>query len=308
MTENTLPFIIGVFITILLFEYCFWVFRKKWKVRKKIIVAVCGTFVLTIFLSLVFSKIQITFFQNLPENLQNRFIVISLMVHLVTSFIVILSTETIASVIRNQLVLLENQKLAAENIKNRYQVLKNQLNPHFLFNSLNTLIGIIELDNDKAKEYVEQFSLVFRYSIQNKEITTLDEEVAFTEAFCNLMRIRYGQSLIIECRINSRYRSRLIMPLSLQTLVENAIKHNTVSNRYPLTITIETTDNGTIRVSNKIQPKSEDTSGEGIGLENMNERYKLMYQQEITISATDGIFCVEIPLIPPKEGRSAAIK
>jgi LytS/YehU family sensor histidine kinase len=193
--------------------------------------------------------------------------------------------------------IVEIQKLSVENMRSRYETLKSKINPHFLFNSLNTLNGLIGIDNDKAKEYVFQLSSVFRYSVQNKEVTTLGDELVFTEAFCHLVKIRYGESLVIESRIDDKYRSCTIMPLSLQTLVENAIKHNTISNRYPLTITIETTDNGTIRVSNKIQPKSEDTSGEGIGLANLSERYKMLYQKEVTISNANGIFSVEIPLI-----------
>ena len=192
--------------------------------------------------------------------------------------------------------IVENQKLLLENMNARYETLKSQINPHFLFNSLNTLNGLIGVDNFRAKEFVHQLSFVFRYSIQNREITTLDDELLCIEAFCNLMKIRY-ESLSIEYRIDERYRPRLIIPLSLQMLVENAVKHNTISKRYPLTIIIETTDNSMVRVWNKIQPKNEDSSGEGIGLANMTERYKMLYQKEVIISNSNGIFSVEIPLI-----------
>ena len=179
----------------------------------------------------------------------------------------------------------------------RYETLKSQINLHFLFNSLNTLNGLIDVDSARAKEFVHQLSFVFRYSIQNKETATLDDELVCIEAFCNMVKIRYKESLTIEYRIDDRYRSHRIMPLSLQMLVENAIKHNTISNRYPLTINIETTDNHTVRVWNKIQHKNEDTPGEGIGLANMTERYRMLYQKNIAISAQDKIFSVEIPLI-----------
>jgi sensor histidine kinase YesM len=288
-------FLVGVFITYLLFEYCFWIFRKKWGTRKKVFIAFCGTIGLAIILSPVFSKIMLHF-QTVPDYLNNRFLVINLIKDLITSFIVYLTTLFVSTTIRNQQISLENQKLVAENMRNRYEALKNQLNPHFLFNTLNTLDGLIGFDDKKAHIYLQNLSSSFRYTIQNKEITTLNEELNFVETYTYLMKIRYGDNLSIQNDIDEKYNNFYIMPISLQLLIENAIKHNVINDKYPLTIFIETTENDTIKVSNTIQPKINAETGEGVGLANLTERYNLLFDKEVTITQ-NGVFSVEIPLI-----------
>ncbi|MDR1781129.1 MAG: histidine kinase [Tannerella sp.] len=198
---------------------------------------------------------------------------------------------------KQQKTALRNEMLQAENMKTRFMALKNQVDPHFLFNSLNTLNSLIATDRDKAAEYVLQLSSVFRYTLQSKEVNTLEEELNFTRNYCNLMQIRYGESLNFKYLTDEKYFACQVVPLSLQTLVENAIKHNVVSLRRPLTITIATTEHATVVISNPIQLKNERESGEGIGLSNLVERYRLMWKREISIRKTGGIFEVEIPLI-----------
>ena len=178
-----------------------------------------------------------------------------------------------------------------------YEALKNQVNPHFLFNSLNTLNSLIKIDADKAQNYVQQLSSVFRYTLQNQEIITLKEEMDFTQSYCQLMQIRYGENLKFVQQIDEKYYSYKIMPLSLQILVENAIKHNVVSNKHPLTIIIKTTVDDNIIVSNPIQPKIKPEQGNGIGLVNLSERYRLMWKKEISIDKKNDMFEVTIPLI-----------
>jgi sensor histidine kinase YesM len=192
--------------------------------------------------------------------------------------------------------LVENQRLIAENIRNRHEALKNQLNPHFLFNSLNTLDGLIGFDDEKAHNYLQHLSSSFRYTMQNKEITTLNDELQFVESFAYLMKIRYGDNLNIQYSIDEKYRRYNILPVSVQLLIENAIKHNVVNDRHPLTIRIETTEKDTVRVSNAIQPKLDAEAGEGIGLANLAERYRLLFGMEVTITK-NGVFAVEIPLM-----------
>jgi len=131
--------------------------------------------------------------------------------------------------------------------------------------------------------------------LQNKEIITLREEIKYTKAYCHLMQIRYGNNLNFEFNIDEKYYDYYIIPLSLQTLVENAIKHNVVSNKQPLTVKIEEY-NGSIKVSNPIQIKKEQEAGEGIGLVNLAERYRLMWKKDIITSRTDDSFEVIVPL------------
>ncbi|MDR1417513.1 MAG: histidine kinase [Prevotellaceae bacterium] len=211
--------------------------------------------------------------------------------------VVMLSSQLIYFSNKQQQMALENERLQAEYMNTRFLALKNQVDPHFLFNSLNTLHSLIKTDNDKAQEYVQQLSRVFRYTLQNKKIITLEEELKFTKAYCHLMQIRYGENLQFIQRINEKYYPYSMVPLSLQTLVENAVKHNVVSNRQPLSITFSTSEKETITVSNPVQAKKEPEGGESIGLSNLAERYRLLWSKEIAIRNINGLFEVEIPLI-----------
>jgi LytS/YehU family sensor histidine kinase len=212
------------------------------------------------------------------------------------ALVVILSSQLIYITQKQQKTSLENEALHTEYMRSRYEALKNQVDPHFLFNSLNTLNSLIKVNADKAQEYVQQLSYVFRYTLQNAEVITLREELQFTKAYCHLMKIRYGNNLRFEYNVDDKLSDYLIIPLSLQTLVENAIKHNVVSNKQPLTVKIEG-DDESIKVSNPIQLKKEAESGEKIGLVNLAERYKLMWKKEITASKTDDTFEVTVPLM-----------
>ncbi len=266
--------------------------------RIKLTVIILSTFLATVILSYIFSLIQMSFNDFGPH--PSHFIRGSLLRDSFIAVIVLFSSQLIYISNKQQQTALENETLLSENMRTRYEALKNQVDPHFLFNSLNTLNSLIKIDTDKAQEYVQQLSFVFRYTLQNKEITNLREELNFTQSYCHLMQIRYGESLQFNIQIDEEYNDYSIMPLSLQTLVENAIKHNVVSNKQPLLITIcinNTKDS--VVVSNSIQPKKDSEKGEGIGLLNLAERYRLMTQKEINIESSNGIFSVEVPLIKP---------
>ena len=193
---------------------------------------------------------------------------------------------------------LKNKELVSENTKSRYEALKSQIDPHFLFNTFSALSSIIEVDPTTAQAYVQELSSVFRYTLQNKEIVTLEDELKFTKNYCNLMRIRYGEHLTFDFRIEDRYLGYYLVPLSVQSLVENAIKHNVISIKNPLPITIETSDDS-LTVSNPLKKKAVPESGEGIGLANLAERYRLKWNREIMVQSKDNIFRVTIPLITP---------
>ena len=279
----------------LLYIFIFKIIQLSCNKLRKFLYAILGSVVITVVLSVAFSAGEI---QLLPEGIfsTNLQITMNLVKDLIVLIIVLLSTSQLYSINQRQLTLFENERLIADNIRIRYEVLKNQVNPHFLFNSLNTLDGLIGNDDEKAHEYVQNLSQVFRYAIGNKEITHLSDELDFTKSYALLMKIRYGDNLQIQYNIDEKYRNYFIVPVSLQLLVENAIKHNVISSRHPLQITIETTLHDTIRVLNAIQPKSGVEHGEGIGLANLTERYEILFQKEVIITKTD-VFCVEIPLI-----------
>lgn len=216
------------------------------------------------------------------------------------SLIIILSSYLFNMSHRRQQIALEYESLKNENLQTRYEALKNQVDPHFLFNSLNTLNAIILTDPKKAQEYVQQLSAVFRYTLQNREVIILEGEIRFSKAYCALMELRYGGSLEIVFDIDDRFSKYLITPISIQTLIENAIKHNIADKKQPLVVSIRTDDEGSrVTVSNPVRPRKNREESEGVGLVNLSERNRIMWNKDIEISNTDGIFSVSIPLIKP---------
>lgn len=199
---------------------------------------------------------------------------------------------------RQQLVLIENEQLQAENIRNQYEVLKNQLNPHMLFNSLNTLRSLVRENQDKAQDYIQELSRVLRYTLQSNESqsVSLREEMEFASAYIFLLKMRFENNLQFDIQIDKSFEDYRLPPMAVQVLIENAVKHNEISDRKPLTIHIVTNNEGYLSVSNDIQPKRTAASGTGIGLVNLAKRYRLLFKQDIQITE-DKEFSVCIPLI-----------
>ena len=198
---------------------------------------------------------------------------------------------------REKMADVENETLRAENMASRYEALKNQLDPHFLFNSLNTLRSLIEDDADKAENFIQQLSVVLRSTLQNKEVVTLAEELDGVRSYCRMMKIRYGDNLIFDHGIDhDTYDDYYVLPLSIQGLIENAIKHNVISSKQPLTVCIHTDDNNHLIISNKIQQKIGEEVGTGIGLANLAERYRIKWNENVEIFDDGKIFSVTLPL------------
>lgn len=230
--------------------------------------------------------------------------------HPVRDFIISLivtGTCYISYLIRErQEVLLQNGKLVTENIQNQYQALKNQLNPHMLFNSLNTLQSLVRESPEKAQNYIRELSRVLRYTLQENDshTVTLREEMNFVDAYIFLMKMRYEDNLQFLIEVDAALMDYSLPPLSIQTLVENAIKHNEISNRHPLTIEIHTAVTDTEKeaalcIDNNLQPRRTASSGTGIGLANLSKRYELLFDKEIQITEASGKFSVCIPLMKP---------
>ena len=284
-----ISFIGSVTMLFLQLKFSFWLAQKNIEVHKRYILIFFGLISITVPLSFLSSFIFEHILSN-PYALMHKMEYKKLMQDLIFAFIVYIITITIASMVKGQ-------KLTTENLRHKYEALKNQLDPHFLFNSLNTLDGLIGYDDEKAHDYLQNLSLTFRYTIQHKEISELDDELKLIEAYAYLMRIRYGDNLQLKYDIEQRYRSYLILPISLQLLVENAIKHNAINDKHPLTISIETTENDTIKVINNKTPRFDKDLNCGIGLTNLAERFMLVFNKEIIIEDSDNFFSVELPLI-----------
>lgn len=221
----------------------------------------------------------------------------------IMSCIVTGSCYIIYLIFKQQRIVVENQQLRTESILNQYEALKSQLNPHMLFNSLNTLQSLIREAPPKALNYTQELSRVLRYTLQSNESqnVTLAEEMKFAQAYIFLMKMRYEENLGFEIAVEERFSNYLLPPMSVQVLIENAVKHNEISNRRPLVISIATDQDDTLVVCNAIQAKLTGSAGTGIGLDNLAKRYRLLLHKEIHISADGDRFCVRLPLSKPNE-------
>lgn len=220
----------------------------------------------------------------------------SLVRDLTMSAVVLIVVQLLRSQYYQKTIAVENEALRSENLLTRFEALKSQLDPHFLFNSLNTLQSLITLDTEKAENYLQQLSSVLRYTLQNKEVISLEEELKCVYSYCEMMQIRYGENLKFEFNIDAKYNNSSVLPLSLQSLIENSVKHNVISSKQPLVVTVATGDNS-ISVSNPIQAKATPEESNGIGLANLTERYRLKWNKTVEITDNGSTFCVKLPLV-----------
>ncbi len=205
--------------------------------------------------------------------------------------------ETIFLIRERQSDLLNFEQLERAKVESELEALKSQIDPHFMFNSLNTLSYLIEHDQGKALQFNESLSDVYRYILlnKNKELVSLREEIEFANNYFLLMRIRFGLGVVLEVDQEMDVEGKLLAPISLQLLLENAVKHNEFSERHPLRISLHI-HNGVIEVSNNLQPKEVKNSSK-IGLRNLKERYRLALGKELSIEHTKDCFKVYLPYL-----------
>lgn len=206
--------------------------------------------------------------------------------------------EAVAFYERWKRAVVEAEELKRENLQSQLDSLKAQVNPHFLFNSLNSLSSLIGEDSVKAEKFLDELSKVYRYLLRNNEddLTSLFHEMQFIQSYYHLLKTRYGDSLLLDTYIETKYLDYQIPPLTLQMLVENAVKHNMMMKEMPLKIEIRT-KNDKLFVSNNLQRKVRKVSSNRIGLGNIAKKYKLLKQEEIMVNEDNGVFEVVIPLI-----------
>ena len=199
---------------------------------------------------------------------------------------------------QRQKMVVENERLKTENLSTRYNMLMGQINPHFFFNSLNSLSMLVrEKDNDRALEYIDQLSYTFRYIIQNGQssVTTLREEIAFAEAYAYLFKIRYEDKLFFEFDIKPEYMDWTLPALSLQPLIGNAVKHNIITSKNPLRVIIRVVD-GVLEVENEKHAKLDVEPSTGIGLQNLRSRWQIVANRDIEVIDHEDRFMVRLPL------------
>lgn len=196
-------------------------------------------------------------------------------------------------------------KVQKENLQSQFEVLKSQINPHFMFNSLNVLSGLINVDVAKAQLFIDEFSQIYRYVLETIEqpVVTLNKELEFMRSYLFLQQIRYGKSLTYSVHIAGEQLQLLVPPLSLQVLLENAIKHNIVNESKPLKIEIYSKGNY-LFVKNPVQPKISGTST-GLGLKNLVKRYALISKFEPKFQVENNNYVAKIPLIKIEQDEGA---
>lgn len=217
----------------------------------------------------------------------------------------LLSSVMVAVMIRLILLMREskNKDLINEQLRTAYlqaqlKLLREQLNPHFLFNTLSSLSAIVREDPNLAQSYILHLSKVFRYTLMHSgnDMVTVDKELLHLESYVQLVKMRLENTFQIHIDIKKNTLDKKILHLSLQPLVENAIKHNMATDSHPLTVTI-VEENGKMIVRNNLQPITSEAESTGLGLTNLNERYLLKTQHEIEIHQTAEYFMVKLPLL-----------
>ncbi|MBE9586856.1 histidine kinase [Mucilaginibacter sp. JRF] len=192
---------------------------------------------------------------------------------------------------------LENEQFKQAHLRAQLLSLQQQISPHFLFNSLSTLKTIAT--DDDTKNFVIQLSHVYRYllNFNERQVSRLSEELAFIRSYLYILHQRFDTALQVSINVPERLMNCVIPPLSLQLLVENAIKHNAISPDQPLLLNVSINQNDEIVVENNYQPKKIPAESTGLGLQNINDRFRLMFNREIRIDHTSEKFTVTLPLI-----------
>ncbi len=193
---------------------------------------------------------------------------------------------------------IKEQKVIAGTASAKFDALKNQLDPHFLFNSLNVLTSLIEENPKNAQKFTTSLSKVYRYVLEqkNKELVTVDEELEFAKTYMSLLKMRFEDSIVFEIPEKASNPESKVVPLSLQLLLENAVKHNMVTTNKPLHIKIYERE-GNLVVENNLQPKQIVKKSSGVGLENIKQRYHLLSTKRVNINQQANSFAVAIPML-----------
>lgn len=267
--------------------------KKRWKIIAIYLVVTLALLMLNYGL-LVSAKLLLGAMH--PFTFPNGGVRILILVWLVE--LVILGLLVVNNFIHDMLKLQQHTAdLQEENNLARYTALQNQLNPHFLFNSLNTLIAEIEYEPKNAVIFTKNLSNVYRYVLQcqDKPLVTLGEELDFAKAYLFLHKVRLGDCIAWKATIPTDYIESMLPPLTLQLLVENVIKHNSITMHKPMEINISIEDNQLV-VSNSVHLKRS-TESSGIGLKNLSNRCNLILGKTISIINNNAIFTVKVPLL-----------
>jgi len=276
--------------------------HRKFPGEKKLIKRISSEILLTNFNAVIIISIFALIFSFVFNHFGNQEIRIVLFNNIIVAIVI----NTFATSILEgyfyfkqwKISLVQTEQLKRENIQSQFEALKNQIDPHFLFNSMNTVYSLIDTHPDKAKEFITKFSKTYRHVLDVKEkvVVSLKDEIEFLNSYIFLQKIRHEGNLDISINIDAEKLNCYIPPLSLQMLVENAIKHNIISDNKPLKINIFNNSNFLI-VKNNLQSKNSINESTKIGLNNLTERYKHISEKAPEFYIKDNEYVAEIPLL-----------
>ncbi len=283
------------------FNYIRKVFPWETNSKKQLIYGFIGSIILSV-LVLVFLRyfVEVIIYNQNPANFLNGtkyyfFFGISITVIIILMFYVFYFYKTMAEQKVNE------SQVVAKTETAKYESLKSQLDPHFLFNSLNVLTSLISEDPVLAEKFTTKLSKVYRYVLEqkNKDLITLDEELMFAKTYMELLKMRFEDAIQFEIPDSASNPEFKIVPLSLQILLENAVKHNIISSEDPLRIKIFE-KNGALIVENKINKKAVVEKSTKVGLRNIKERYALITKKQVKIEDGKDLFKITLPLLTQK--------
>ncbi|MFN4074810.1 MAG: 2TM domain-containing protein [Cloacibacterium sp.] len=193
------------------------------------------------------------------------------------------------------------QKLIAKSANAQFESLKNQLDPHFLFNSLNVLDSLIEENPVQAQRFTNSMSKIYRYVLEqkDKELVSVEEEIDFAKTYCELLKTRFEDAVTFDFNISEEDKKGFVVPLSLQLLLENSIKHNFATSSKPLNIKIFT-EKGNLIIENNLQSRELPNTSTGVGLANIVSRYNLLTERNVFIEKSEAFFRVKLPILTEK--------
>lgn len=229
-------------------------------------------------------------------------------VALIITMVVTLCFHTIYYYKKAQEKKLKEQRIIAGTASAQFESLKNQIDPHFLFNSLNVLSSLIEENPENAQRFTTSLSKIYRYVLEqkDKDLVSVSEELAFAKTYMNLLKMRFENSLFYELPVEKPSGEAKVVPLSLQLLLENTVKHNIVSEKEPLYIRIKIIENALV-IENDLQKKAILENRRGVGLQNIIDRYGILTDRKVVIEGNTKVFSVSLPILTKQIFKNEAV-
>ena len=274
------------------------IFEDRFSV-KRLTIGFAGSFIVSLIIIFLIHVFEVVvFFNHSFEYFLAHEKPSNYLFSIIITFFVTLSTYTIAFYKSYNESKVKEQKIIAGTANAKFESLKNQIDPHFLFNSLNVLSSLIEENPDNAQRFTTSLSKIYRYVLEqkDKELVSVEEELAFAKTYMNLLKMRFENSLFYEIPMTEINPEAKVVPLSLQLLLENTVKHNVVSEQRPLHIKIYLEDNYLV-IENDYQKKEVLQDRQGVGLQNIINRYGIITNRKVLIAQNEKVFVVKIPIL-----------